>query len=125
MRIASRAGVFLVALMACTAVLARDLRVCADPNNLPFSNSAGEGFENRIVDLLEREPHLRAQMRGSDLAEGALSAIEQEDLPRTSNLESLLGGIAYVAVFSLANFVKYQPREIVVTIPPDKFLKNH
>jgi hypothetical protein len=37
----------------------------------------------------------------------------------------LIGGLAYVAVFSLANFVKYQPREIVVTIPPDKFLKNH
>ncbi|MGL6251647.1 MAG: hypothetical protein ACRC3F_12055, partial [Billgrantia desiderata] len=24
------------------------LRVCADGNNLPFSNQAGEGFENRI-----------------------------------------------------------------------------
>jgi mxaJ protein len=31
------------------------LRVCADPNNLPFSNSAGEGFENRIAMLLGRE----------------------------------------------------------------------
>jgi hypothetical protein len=47
------------------------------------------------ADLLEREPHLRSQMRGADLAEGALSAIEQENLPRTSNLESLLGGIAW------------------------------
>jgi hypothetical protein len=47
------------------------------------------------ADLLAREPHLRAGMAGSDLAEGALSAIEQEDLPRTSNLESLLGGIAW------------------------------
>ena len=28
------------------------LRVCADPNNLPFSNRAGEGFENRIAELL-------------------------------------------------------------------------
>ena len=28
------------------------LRVCADPNNLPFSNEKGEGFENRIVELL-------------------------------------------------------------------------
>ncbi len=28
------------------------LRVCADPSNLPFSNKAGEGFENRIADLL-------------------------------------------------------------------------
>ena len=45
--------------------------------------------------LLEREPHLRGQMGGADLAEGALSAIEQENLPPTSNLESLLGGIAW------------------------------
>ena len=28
------------------------LRVCADPNNLPFSNEKGEGFENKIVELL-------------------------------------------------------------------------
>ena len=37
----------------------------------------------------------------------------------------LLSGLTYVAVFSLATFVKYQPREIIVTIPPDNFLKNH
>jgi hypothetical protein len=30
----------------------RELRVCADPNNLPFSNQLGEGFENRIADLM-------------------------------------------------------------------------
>ncbi len=28
------------------------LRVCADPHNLPFSNEAGEGFENAIAELL-------------------------------------------------------------------------
>jgi quinoprotein dehydrogenase-associated probable ABC transporter substrate-binding protein len=28
------------------------LRVCADPNNLPFSNDKGEGFENRLAELL-------------------------------------------------------------------------
>lgn len=28
------------------------LKVCADPNNLPFSNARGEGFENKIVQLL-------------------------------------------------------------------------
>jgi quinoprotein dehydrogenase-associated probable ABC transporter substrate-binding protein/PQQ-dependent catabolism-associated CXXCW motif protein len=28
------------------------LRVCADPSNLPFSNQAGEGFENAIAELL-------------------------------------------------------------------------
>lgn len=27
-------------------------RVCADPNNLPYSNRQGEGFENKIAELL-------------------------------------------------------------------------
>jgi quinoprotein dehydrogenase-associated probable ABC transporter substrate-binding protein len=30
----------------------RILRICADPNNLPFSNKNEEGFENRIADLI-------------------------------------------------------------------------
>ena len=30
----------------------RRLRVCADPNNLPFSNDRLEGFENKIAELL-------------------------------------------------------------------------
>jgi hypothetical protein len=36
----------------------------------------------------------------------------------------LIGGLAYVAVFSLANFVPHKPREISVTIPNDKFVKQ-
>ena len=28
------------------------LRVCADPANMPFSNTAGEGFENKIAELI-------------------------------------------------------------------------
>lgn len=31
------------------------LRVCADPNNLPFSNAAGAGFENKIAQLVGHE----------------------------------------------------------------------
>jgi mxaJ protein len=31
------------------------LVVCADPNNLPFSNRAGAGFENRIAELVARD----------------------------------------------------------------------
>jgi mxaJ protein len=31
------------------------LRVCADPNNLPFSNRALQGFENRLAELVARE----------------------------------------------------------------------
>jgi quinoprotein dehydrogenase-associated probable ABC transporter substrate-binding protein len=28
------------------------LRVCADPNDLPYSNEAGEGYENRLAEFL-------------------------------------------------------------------------
>ena len=31
------------------------LRVCADPRNLPFSNEAGEGFENKLAEMLAQE----------------------------------------------------------------------
>ncbi len=31
------------------------LRVCVDPNNLPYSNRAGEGFENKIAELFAAE----------------------------------------------------------------------
>ena len=31
------------------------LRVCADPNNLPFSNDKGEGYENKIAELLAKK----------------------------------------------------------------------
>ncbi len=30
------------------------LRVCADPNNLPFSHRSGEGFENRLAELFAK-----------------------------------------------------------------------
>ena len=32
----------------------RVLRVCADPNNLPFSNQAQQGFENRLAESRRR-----------------------------------------------------------------------
>jgi quinoprotein dehydrogenase-associated probable ABC transporter substrate-binding protein len=33
----------------------KEFRVCADPNNLPFSNQKQEGFENKIAELLAHE----------------------------------------------------------------------
>ncbi len=49
----------------------------------------------RTAELLLREPQLRAGMSGSDLAEGALTAIEQEGLHASTNLESVLGRVAW------------------------------
>jgi mxaJ protein len=39
----------------------RVLRVCADPNNMPFSNERGEGFENRIVDAIAKDLGARVE----------------------------------------------------------------
>ena len=40
----------------CSAALAASpLRVCADPNNLPFSNNQMQGFENQIASLIAKD----------------------------------------------------------------------
>lgn len=47
------------------------------------------------ADLVTREPQLAAGLTVSDQIDGALTAIEQEDLPTTDSIESLLGQIAW------------------------------
>jgi hypothetical protein len=37
----------------------------------------------------------------------------------------IIGGVVYGALFALANFVEPKPREITVTVPPDRFVKPH
>jgi mxaJ protein len=37
------------------------LRVCSDPNNLPFSNARGQGFENKIAQLVASDLHEKLQ----------------------------------------------------------------
>ncbi|HYD50577.1 MAG TPA: substrate-binding domain-containing protein [Terriglobales bacterium] len=54
-RRALKVGWALALLLLALPVQARELRVCSDPNNLPFSNQAGEGFENRIAEMLAGE----------------------------------------------------------------------
>ena len=64
------AALLLALLLAGSCTRERVLTVCADPNNLPFSNRAGEGFENKLAELIARELHARldyvwwAQRRG-------------------------------------------------------------
>lgn len=37
---------------------------------------------------------------------------------------AILGAIGYGAIYALANFVEPKPREVTVTVQPDKFLKK-
>jgi mxaJ protein len=50
---ANRTALLVTALLIASGLAAHAgvLRVCADPNNLPFSNNQGQGFENRIAAL--------------------------------------------------------------------------
>src|SRR6478672_10074083 len=52
-------GAVAALVVAATAALPsrapREFRVCSDPNNLPFSNKTGEGFENKIAELFARD----------------------------------------------------------------------
>ena len=59
-----------LALSSCNLVPQRTLTACADPNNLPFSNRAGQGFENRLASIIASDLHAKldyvwwAQRRG-------------------------------------------------------------
>jgi mxaJ protein len=63
-------GIGLALLLLASCSRERVLTVCADPNNLPFSNRAGQGFENKLAELIAGELHARldyvwwAQRRG-------------------------------------------------------------
>ncbi|MBA2918871.1 quinoprotein dehydrogenase-associated putative ABC transporter substrate-binding protein [Sphingomonas sp. MAH-20] len=47
-----RRGLALMLALAAAPAGAAELRVCADPNNMPFSNAKGEGFENKLVERI-------------------------------------------------------------------------
>jgi mxaJ protein len=57
----SRFDVGAIAFFLCLSASAAELRVCADPNNLPFSNRREEGFENKLARLVARD--LGAEVR--------------------------------------------------------------
>ncbi len=74
------------------------LRVAADPNNLPFSNQRGQGFENKIAELIANDLGYnltyswRAQRRGffretlkQDQADLVLGVPAHFDLALTTN----------------------------------------
>lgn len=46
-------GILLV--QACPAMGKEELRICADPNNLPFSNDKREGYENKIAAVMAKD----------------------------------------------------------------------
>jgi mxaJ protein len=89
--------ILLAALLAAAAPAAaqRELKVCADPNNLPFSNAKGEGFENRIVELVAKDLGAKvtytwwAQRRGN--VRNTLNAALCDLIPGVGSSVDMLG----------------------------------
>jgi mxaJ protein len=46
------------------------LRVCADPDNLPFSNRDQQGFENRIAEIIARDMHVKVEYEWQRMGRG-------------------------------------------------------
>jgi mxaJ protein len=102
LKLIALAGFLLIA----GSVQARDLRVCADPNNLPFSNEAGEGFENKLVSLIAEE--LGAEVRYTWWAQrrGFLrSTLKAELCDLVPGLPANLEGVRTTAPYYRSSYV--------------------
>ena len=60
----------LLFVVVAAALAAAQLRVCADPDNLPFSNRAQHGFENQIALVLARETHQKLEYEWQRMGRG-------------------------------------------------------
>jgi mxaJ protein len=64
------AAIAALLLGSCNLIPQRTLTACADPNNLPFSNKTGQGFENKLAQMIAYDLHAKlnyvwwAQRRG-------------------------------------------------------------
>lgn len=56
----------------------RVLKVCADPNNLPFSNAKGQGFENTLARLIARDLGMRVEFYPSRFGRGFVRRVMDE-----------------------------------------------
>ncbi|HEU4982610.1 MAG TPA: substrate-binding domain-containing protein [Acidobacteriaceae bacterium] len=55
------AALITLAFLATAYASAATLRVCADPNNMPFSNRAEQGFENQLANLIAKDLGMTVQ----------------------------------------------------------------
>jgi quinoprotein dehydrogenase-associated probable ABC transporter substrate-binding protein len=104
-----------------------ELKVCADPNNLPFSNDRQEGFENKIAEIVARDMNAKvrytwwAQRRG--FVRNTLNARECDVLIGVpSSFERASTTIPYYR--STYVFVTRRDRQIKVSSFDDAVLKR-
>lgn len=129
MRLPSSLLVLVIGLSGCGSAshASRELRVCSDPNNLPFSNQRQEGFENRLAELIAKEegatvrytwwPQRRGFIRNT-LAAGKCDVI----MGMTTGAERVLTTRPYYR--STYVFVSRKDRNLKVTSLDDPVLRT-
>ena len=76
-------------------------------------------------ELLQRNgEHGGSQASPISMVNSPPEALRMPSLFRFLTVVAVIVGIVYGVIFALANFVNPKPREMTVTIPPDKFLKK-
>jgi mxaJ protein len=94
------------ALLFSGAAQARELRVCADPNNLPFSNEQQEGFENKIVDLIAQDLGATVTYTWHAQRRGFLrETLKAEECDLVPGLPSNLEGVRTTAPYYRSTYV--------------------
>jgi hypothetical protein len=95
------------------------------------SNGRRTGITTRRLETIRAARRLsRRAERGRSFSILARQCCAETVDPMPSLLRFLLvlcilGGTAYGAIYALAYFYDPRPREITVSIPPDKFMKQH
>lgn len=109
-------AVLALATVAAGAVAAgeasRVLRVCADPSNLPYSNDRGEGFENRIANLVAKDLNASVEYTWNMQRRGFLRrTLNANACDLVIGLPSGLQGVAHTRPYYASTYVFVTRRE--------------
>jgi hypothetical protein len=86
-------------------------------------SSAGSVFASAPL-IPERRLAVREKVRRKDLRPPDRNTNRMPSLVRFLSVIAIIAAVIYAGVFALAHFVQPKPREITVSIPPEKFFKD-
>ncbi len=117
----------LLSMWPCMAGNQRVLRVCADPNNLPFSNEQGQGFENKIAELISSALNEKLEYTWwSERKSFIKNSLDQGRCDAVLGIPSSLDSVAATQPYyrSTYVFVSRQDRNLHITSLGDPELSN-
>lgn len=120
-------SIFAVSQIAAAESASWELRVCADPDNLPYSNQALEGFDNRIAAILADELGAHVTYEWTVINPNAVRlALDTGDCDVVLGVEEGASGVINTVPYYRAPFMFMQLDDgrPVITSLQDQNLKN-